>query len=80
MRARDVALERWWPWWHWYQRQLDRDAPLEMKHVQAALVSGFLAGGSFALKTSPSSPGLAPTLDLFNQLLASELLERTKQD
>lgn len=80
MKARDAALARWWPWWGSYQRQLERDAPLEPKHVRDGFVAGYFAGAAYALKTSSELAGLAPVLDLFNQLLAAELVERADQE
>jgi len=76
VKARDAAIARWWSWWGAYQRQLDRDAALEARHMRDAYTSGWQAGAAFALKTSAELAGLAPTLDLFNQLLAAELLDR----
>jgi len=80
VKAQDAALARWWPWWGSYQRQLDRDTPLEPKHVRDGFVAGYFAGAAYALKTSSELAGLLPVLDLFNQLLAAELIQQADQD
>jgi hypothetical protein len=66
--ARDIALQRFYPWWNWYRRRLESE--VEPRDV---FVSGFVAGAAYALRTSAELGRLVPRLDELLDLLATDV-------
>jgi hypothetical protein len=69
--ARDIALQRVYPWWNWYRRRLASE--VEPHVVRDVFVSGFVAGAAYALRASAELGRLVPRLDELLYLLATDV-------
>ncbi len=80
MAARECALERFWPYWGWYLKHVDDERLDDPRRVaRDAFVAGFLAGGAQALRCSADLARLVPTVEMFTELLATDLDVRARE-